>query len=157
MNRICSRCDNGISEEWESQWPVHAKIIVGRSSQIWRGINHNYIQYPRDGWSESENQAMESFYNHPSVILRDAQQTIIQWHNQETTPLPWEGMGKTQSPWSIPEKGKHKVSPYRLCYQCHEDFLQLLGVFLGLHNETDRNIGWDNRRKEILTGLEYFK
>lgn len=156
----CSRCGNKIGLDWESGWPIYAKIEVGRSSVISRRIGSDIHK--------------ENFKKHPAVIKQSAQSATIQWHNQPLYPPHWDGLydenamyyiGKSSHPfqdischisWERYNKARKNdefvESPYKLCYDCHDDFLQLLGVFLRFHNDTQRSNNF--RKRDALTGLE---
>lgn len=88
MNRatICGRCLGAIGEHWSEQWPVYAKVIVGRHSCM------GHVFPLRD---------------HPAVTQYGAQSAVICWHNQDLPPRrwassPWLRDGKWRLHWFLP-------------------------------------------------------
>lgn len=130
---LCMRCRKGKKSDGAFHY---ARIEVGYDGQIYRYICGNEK-------SVSERAMHDKFYGHPAVLSDGCQDAIIQWRGCDSFPSKLGG-----------EELK-EPSLYKLCSECHQDFLQLLGVFLRLHSNMSRSLHIG--RRDILTGESYMK
>lgn len=69
MNAKCSRCGAGISNHWESQWPIYAEIRLRRSCQIFNPLT----DFAQNAWDKCD--------RHPAVKKCEAQEVVVGYSN----------------------------------------------------------------------------
>lgn len=150
MSDICHRCGATIGWEWYSQWPVYCRIQIGRACQIFNPLTGGGWQ--DDAWGRCE--------AHPAIQKCEAQEAVIQWHNQDLPPSEWAGRVDENAQMHgnsggvFGDGGSYSVSletakrdarlyrrsPYRLCRACHDEFIGLIGAFIGLSPASETSL-----------------